>query len=222
MIITDGKAYPYKGGAAVQTAIPPADHLSDDVRIVWHDSRFITREQQKKIWAMIGEIADYCGNTTDDQYEDMKSLFVRELCKDIGAEVLESFSTAQDKCDIKTASMFIDMLIRAILAHDIPTHVPLVEYAEDIHKYVYACLLNKKCAVCGAKADLHHIDRVGMGNNRREVDHIGRRCLPLCRIHHNEAHDHGDDALMEEYHLEPVEIDEKIVKLYKLGGKKHE
>jgi hypothetical protein len=34
-----------------------------------------------------------------------------------------------------------------------------------------------------------------------------------------EAHQHGDARLVEKYHLEPIVIDEKIAKLYKLGKK---
>ena len=43
------------------------------------------------------------------------------------------------------------------------------------------------------------------------------RALPLCREHLQEAHQHGDAALMDKYHLEPIAIDEKIAKIYKLG-----
>ena len=77
-------------------------------------------------------------------------------------------------------------------------------------------LLNKKCAVCGKHADLHHVDAVGMGNDRNEIHHLGRRVLPLCREHHIECHSIGSKFLMEKYHLEPVNADEKICKKYRL------
>jgi hypothetical protein len=78
--------------------------------------------------------------------------------------------------------------------------------------------MNKKCAVCGKKTELHHVDAVGMGRNRREIDHIGMRCLPLCRDHHDEAHRIGETAFQEKYHLVPIEIDQKIAKKYGLKG----
>ena len=56
-----------------------------------------------------------------------------------------------------------------------------------------------------------------MGGDRHDMCHIGMECLPLCREHHREAHDHGDQALMDTYHLEPVEIDKEIAKVYRLG-----
>ena len=55
-----------------------------------------------------------------------------------------------------------------------------------------------------------------MGGDRHDMCHIGMECLPLCREHHGEAHQHGDAALMARYHLVPVEIDEKIAEVYQL------
>jgi hypothetical protein len=77
-------------------------------------------------------------------------------------------------------------------------------------------MIHKRCIVCGKRADLHHVDRVGMGGDRHDMCHIGMRALPLCREHHNEAHQHGDTALMDKYHLETIVIDEKIAKKYRL------
>ena len=96
----------------------------------------------------------------------------------------------------------------------------LAELAEDVQAYVYACCMNKVCAVCRRKAELHHVDRVGMGRNRDDICHTGMEALPLCRDHHMEAHQHGDARLMDKYHLEPITIDEKIARHYKLGKKK--
>lgn len=119
-----------------------------------------------------------------------------------------------------TAREYISYLIELVLTYDVPTRAPLSELCEDIQRYVYACLMHRKCAVCGKPCDLHHVDRVGMGSDRKQIDHIGLRCLPLCREHHQEAHEHGDAALMDRYHLEPVKIDERIAQAYKLGGRK--
>jgi hypothetical protein len=94
-----------------------------------------------------------------------------------------------------------------------------VQLCEDVRQYVWHCLMHKKCAICGLKADFHHVDRVGMGRDRREICHLGMRGLPLCRTHHDEAHKHGDERLMNEFHLEPVEVDEQIAKAYKLNTK---
>ena len=64
--------------------------------------------------------------------------------------------------------------------------------------------------------DLHHVDQIGMGKDRNEVHHLGRRALPLCREHHTEILTIGLKAFTAKYHLEHVEIDKRICKTYKL------
>ena len=124
-------------------------------------------------------------------------------------------------CDVTTAREFINFLVEFIIENDIPTRVPLIENCEDIERYVYACLVNKKCAVCGRHADLHHCNGgvVGMGNNRERVNHIGRPALPLCREHHTEIHAVGQEDFLRRYIIEPVRIDERIAKVYRLKHK---
>ena len=91
--------------------------------------------------------------------------------------------------------------------------------AEDIPRYVWACLMNRRCAVCGRHADLHHVDVVGMGRDRKEICHIGMRALPLCREHHTEIHSIGQEDFLRRYFLEPVKIDERIADVYRLKAR---
>jgi hypothetical protein len=94
-----------------------------------------------------------------------------------------------------------------------------LEYCEDISKYLYACMVNKKCCICGKPADLHHVQSVGSQGYRDKINHIGLDALPLCRVHHEESHTKGQKDFMEIYHLQPVKIDKKIAKIYKLSQK---
>ena len=81
----------------------------------------------------------------------------------------------------------------------------------------YMCLVHKKCAVCGKRADLHHIDAIGMGNDRNEVQHLGREVLSLCREHHTEIHAIGKAEFMAKYHLNGgITADRTILKIYGL------
>jgi hypothetical protein len=120
--------------------------------------------------------------------------------------------------DESTAREFINYLIDFIIKNDIPTAVPLLENCEDIAKYIYACAANRKCCVCGKPADIHHCEgsRIGMGNDRNEVHHLGREVLPLCRVHHDAVHQHGEAAFIEKYHLQPIKLDEALCKKLKL------
>lgn len=179
------------------------------------DGRTISPEQRRKAYALLREIAEWSGDYLESVKDATKHDFVRDHLQGLRKEL---FSLAN--CDMTTAREYISYLIKLVLTYDVPTHVPLIELCEDIQRYVYACLMHKKCAVCGKTCDLHHVDRVGMGNDRRSMSHIGLRCLPLCRDHHKEAHDHGDDELLVKYHLEPIKIDDKIARMYNLGGRK--
>ena len=224
MIATQGRAYQYRDGIAVKTSRPPVDNLSDDVTVLWTDKRSISPEQRRKAWALIGEIAcasGYLGaQGRDDLNYTLKGEFLRQRIDSLQADAIKAFSLSD--VDMTTARLYIDWLVEFCIINDIPTKVPLYEMAEDAGAYVYTCLIKKKCAVCGKPADLHHVDRVGMGGDRKHMNHIGMQCLPLCRVHHQEAHQHGDETLLDKYHLTTVAIDERIAKIYKLGGKNHD
>lgn len=192
----------------------PRDYVAkqyDEVRVELPDGRNRTPEQLRKAWALMGEIAAFSGDDKESVYDDHRLAYHQERRQTLERSVFRLSSATMEE-----ASEFIVYLIERILKFDIPTREPLVNNADDIPRYVYACLMHKKCAVCGRKADLHHVDRVGMGGDRRHMSHLGLRCLPLCREHHQEAHQHGDQTLMAKYHLETVAIDGKIVSLYKL------
>lgn len=193
------------------------DVMHGGVTVVFNDGRRITALQRRKAYALIGEIAEYMDGTRNEStIEDAKDIMKQQFVMDnIHAVQRKMFSLSD--VDESTASQFIDFLVRFIIRHDIPTRVPLIEQCEDISQYIYACLVHKKCCICGRPADLHHMtgSKIGMGGNREQVHHLGRACLPLCREHHNEAHQ-DEDGLMRRYHLEPVKIDAKICKIYKL------
>jgi len=88
---------------------------------------------------------------------------------------------------------------------------------DDIQDYVYACLINKKCVISGGQAELHHIERVGMGRNRNEIIHEGMEVLPLTREYHSEAHTMADQDFFSKYHLDGgIKLDKTLCKIWKL------
>lgn len=216
MIATTGRAHYVPGGVMVATTRPDVPNLSDDVDVIWHDIRRISPEQRRKAYALMGEISAWSGDTPENVKAALKMDFRLKAL-----ESMEKRLFSLSDCDMTTARLFITYLIDFALENDVPSSRPLAEYADDIERYVYACAANKKCAVCGRKAELHNVDRVGMGRDRREICHIGMQALPLCREHHQEAHQHGDKALLEKYHLVTVTIYERIAKAngLKNGGK---
>ena len=177
------------------------------------DKRHISADQRKKAYVLISYIAAWWGYTPLEAMKEMlKLMFVGE------AETLRRSFSLSD-CDMTTARLFITYLIDFCILHGVDVGEPLYQLSEDIPRYVWACLMNKRCAVCGRKAELHHVDAVGMGRNRKEICHIGMRALPLCREHHTEIHAVGREDFLKRYFLEPVRIDERIAKVYRLKAR---
>lgn len=210
------------GTLTIKAGVPSIDRAllrqHKDCLIVLDDGRHISPVQRRKIYALIGEIDEYVnGIRTEAGMEEQKALLKMEfMLKRMTDAERRVFSLSN--CSVTVATNFIGFLIDFILANDIPTRFPLYEQADDIERYVYACLANKKCAVCGRPCDLHHAEgsRIGMGSDREKVHHLGREALPLCRKHHDECHGMPEREFLEKYHLVPVKLDEKLCKVYGL------
>jgi len=214
MIQTDGKVYEQRGVVYVKTSRPAVDNLSDDVIVVWQDSRNRTAEQNRKAWALMTEIADYQGQEKEATYREQALAFTDKFL-----EILQGRLFHLSTATMSEASAFITMLVEIIVENGIPTKEPLYQMCEDVERYVYACLMNKKCCVCGKKADLHHVSTIGMGYNRNTKPQIGALVMPLCREHHMEYHSTGGTAFGERYHVSPVPMDKRIATKYGIKGR---
>ena len=209
------------GTAVITAVLPDLDRALlrqyKKVEIILPDGRRISPEQRRKAYALIGEITEYVdGIRNADTIEEQKGLLKMEfMLRRMEATERRMFSLSD--CSVTTAKEFITYLVDFIIANDIPTRVPLIENCDDIQRYIYACLMHRKCAVCGKPADVHHCEgsRIGNGNDREKVHHLGREVLPLCRVHHTECHG-GEAEFIKKYHLEPVKLDEALCRKLKL------
>lgn len=173
----------------------------------YDDGRHITAHQRKKAYAVIGDIAEFTGNVPEWEKELQKCFFIERY----GGE---DFSLSD--CTVSTAREFISYLIDFCFENDIGTRDTLLNNTDDINRYLYSCLANRKCAVCNNRAEIHHCEgsRVGMGFNRRKIDNIGRYAIALCRKCHNRAHN-DEKGFFDKYHIYGIRLDEYLVK--KLG-----
>lgn len=179
------------------------------------DSRPLSDKQRRACYALLGEIADFTGNGKDSTKEYMKLKF---LAEDFGETADKIFSLSNAPMSLVCA--FQRFLVRFILDWDIPTKFPMLDLVDDVGDYLYACLINRKCAVCGKRADLHHVDHVGTGRNREEIIHEGMEALPLCREHHAEAHTLGAQSFAEKYHIEHgIKLDKTLCRIYRLKAR---
>ena len=177
------------------------------------DGRKASPEQVKKAHALISEIAEWMGDTPEFVKIQLKRKFILTKLDEI-----ETGMFSFRDCDMEKARLFITFLIDLMVEYGIPSKRPLWEQCEDIGAYVYACCMNKVCAVCGRHGvDLHHLSgsRAGHGGLKwREKDQTGAVVLPLCREHHRIIHD-GEKDFIEKYHLEGVQMTKEIARLYK-------
>ena len=176
------------------------------------DGRKLSDKQRRMCYSLINAIAEWSGSSTQDIKEAFKIEFWADKV-DTLAEKIFSLSNAP----MSLIEEFQKFLINFILENDVPLKYSLLNYVDDIDNYVYMCLIHKKCCICGKKADLHHVDSIGMGNDRTEVQHEGRKALSLCREHPTEIHATGINAFLEKYHINGgIPIDKTIMKIYKL------
>lgn len=188
------------------------EYATVDIRL--NDSRPLSEKQRRNVYAMLREIADWQG----DEPEAAKGFLKLEFIAQEGLDMMDSFSLSNAPMSLVAA--FQKWLARFILRWDVPTRQSLLSYVDDVEDYVYACTAAKKCCVCGAKADIHHVSAVGMGRNRKEIIHEGMKVLPLCRAHHGEIHQMGKAEFLKRYHLpEGIEADKTICRIYRLKEK---
>jgi hypothetical protein len=189
------------------------------VQIGFNDGRHISPIQRRKIYALISDVAEYIeGYRTSETIESTKQALKMDFVL-THLQGMERKMFSLSDVSMSTAAEFIDYVVDFIIRNDIPTRIPLIENCSDISKYIYACLVNKKCCICGKPADLHHAQSVGSQGYRDKINDIGLEALPLCREHHIESHAKGQVEFMKQYHLEPIKIDKKIAKIYKLNTK---
>ncbi|MEM5769206.1 MAG: putative HNHc nuclease [Bacillota bacterium] len=184
-----------------------------EVQIGLSDGRTISMDQRRKAYALMGEIAEWVGDLPEFVKRQLKMDFVVNRM-----QALQKQMFSLSDCSMTLAREFIGFLIDFMLEHSVPSRTPLYELCEDIGKYVYSCLMTKKCCVCGKKGDLHHVDRIGLGGDRTTKYQIGMRVISLCPVCHGKAHTKGDSWL-NDMHLVPVKLTVEIGKKYNLSKK---
>lgn len=167
--------------------------------IRFDDGRHISAEQRKKVYATIRDIADYTGYLPEEQKEWLKYLYISKTGCDY-------FSLSD--CTMDTAREFINTILEYALENGIPLSEEAINRTDDIGRYLYFCIKNKKCAICGKDGEIHHEDAIGMGNNRNTVDDSGYKKICLCRFHHTQAHQLGVIRFTEMYKVYGIVVKE--------------
>lgn len=181
------------------------------VEIQVRDDREISAQQRKFIYALFRDISNWSGDLPEYVKQVFKMWF--EQWKD-----LDEFSLRDVEKSV--AAGLITFMLDFVAEHNVPLSFKPLDALEpeDVAHFEYACLMNKCCVICGKKpSDLHHLDTIGQGVDRRKTNHLKHRAVQLCRIHHNEAHSLGIETFLNKYHINGIKIDERIAKVHRLN-----
>lgn len=171
------------------------------------DGRHISAEQRKKTYALINDISNWSGFLPQETKEIMKYYFISDTDQN-------TYFSLSD-IDMTTAKNFIEYMLDFCINNNVPLNERGLDLAPDISRYIYTCLENKICCICGKPSELHHVDHVQ--DSRKITNHLGLRALPLCRKHHGEFHTLGLTAFSEKYKVWPIKLDMYLCKLYGLN-----
>jgi hypothetical protein len=165
---------------------------------VWlDDGRHINAEQRKKAYATIADISLHTGYLPEELKEWLKYLHIART----GSEY---FSLSN--CTMDMAREFINTIMDFAIENGIILSDLGINRTDDIGKYLYSCIKNRKCAVCGLNGEIHHWDAIGMGNDRKSYDDSENRKICLCRIHHTEAHKIGNADFEKKHKVYGIQV----------------
>lgn len=161
------------------------------------DGRHISVEQRKKAYATIRDIADWAGYLPEEMKEHLKYEHMIRT-----GDAYFSLSN----CSMDTAREFINTILEFSLENGVPLSEDALNRTDDIGRYLYYCIMHRKCAICGRDGEIHHEDAVGMGNNRNRIDDSSYRKICLCRKHHTVAHQMGVKRFREMYKVYGITV----------------
>lgn len=166
------------------------------------DPRLISAEQRKKAYATIADIAFYLGYASEEVKEILKVYY----CISSGEKM---FSLSN--CSRTTARKFISYILDFALEWGIPLADLGINRTDDISAYLYSCLKHKRCCRCGRDGEIHHIDTIGMGNNRKTLDDSKHKKMCLCRECHTEIHRIGVKSFCDKYKVYGIVFEGEVV-----------
>lgn len=176
------------------------------------DNRHISRDQQKKIFALIDDLCNYTG----DEPKRWENEFKWRVQVIFG---LDEFSLSN--CSMTVGNYMIITILDFLFSENIPFRTKLWDSLPQDFPRQRLALKNRTCVICGRPhADLAHYKAVGMGRNRHKIDERKMYFMTLCREHHQEQHNIGIKKFMQKYHLKPLRLSDDDIIRFKILTKK--
>lgn len=164
-----------------------------------------TDEQRKHFYALVKDISDYTGDPEWQIKLRMKYLYM------LTHDKVKEPSLARNTMKKGDTRLLIQTTIDYALENDIALNGNYLPYFEE--KQLFKLLMKRMCFICGKPADVHHQENlVGMGRDRKTVNHADSKFFALCRQHHQQAHQMGLKSFQEHYHIMPISLSEENLK----------
>lgn len=179
------------------------------------DDRTITAAQRGLLFALFKDISVHStGHKTENLVEEVKEDLKAKFCVD---KKHEHFSLSD--VSILVAGEFIDYVLEFTFSHGIPLKFKTFEVAKEWRDWSYLCFRYRECTICRKKhAEVHHLEAVGRGMNRNKVNHSKMPLIMLCRHHHQEAHNIGNESFCRKYHVAGIFVDVATLKALNIRG----
>lgn len=199
----------------LEKVIRLSDGKQPSVGLTIDDNRHISRDQQKKIFALIHDLCNYTG----DEPKYWENEFKWRVQVTFG---VDEFSLSD--CSVTIGNYMILTILEFLFEENIPFRTKLWDSLESDYTRAIFSINYRKCVICGKPhADLAHYKAVGMGRNRRKIDERKMYFFSLCRECHQEQHRIGINNFMKKYHIKPIKLtDEQLVKYNILSKKRLE
>lgn len=197
---------------SLEKVIRLSDGKQPSVGLTIDDNRHISRDQQKKIFALIHDLCNYTG----DEPKYWENEFKWRVQVTFG---VDEFSLSD--CSVTIGNYMILTILEFLFEENIPFRTKLWDSLESDYTRAIFSINYRKCVICGKPhADLAHYKAVGMGRNRRKIDERKMHFFSLCRECHQEQHRIGINNFMKKYHIKPIKLtDEQLIR-YKILSKK--
>ena len=221
-MLRSGKAYWEQGGWWIAPdETPNLSHIETmygktsgvPVQYEIPDRRKARPKQRRLFFALIGDIHRWSG----EPVEWLKEYFYLQfVIKFAGKEISLSDTTTNTVTD---ATELINLVIDFIFDYQVPINDGYPLLPRDESYFQFKCIQHRRCLICGRAADINHIDEVGMGRNRNKLDHTQARLSALCRVHHTEWHQIGNQAFCNKYRLTNLGVKVNAETLKRIGMK---
>lgn len=219
-MLRSGKAYWEQGGWWIAPdETPNLSHIETmygkvsgvPVEYEIPDRRKARPKQRRLFFALLSDIHRWSGEPA----EWLKEYFyLQYTIKTAGKEISLANDTVSTVSD---ATELINLVIDFIFDYQVPINDGYPLLPRDEAYFQFKCIQHRRCLICGRAADINHIDEVGMGRNRNKLDHTQARLSALCRVHHTEWYQIGNQAFCKKYRLTNLGVKVNAETLKRIG-----